>query len=296
MKRTYRAYAKINLHLDVTGILPNGYHSVAMILQSIDLHDTVTVETASNPGIEIHCNLPYIPTDRRNIAWKASAAFAKDTGLPAKDAGLPGITEGLKITLEKRIPCQAGLGGGSADAAAVLTALRDLFRPGMPDEDLRAIGVKVGADVPFCLAGGCCLAEGIGEVLTPLPCLPAAYEIEVFKPSVGVNTARAYATLDSIDLRRPQTARAIDFAKQGDWERLFPLCENVFEQAARLPGLTQYRRSRLESGALLARMTGSGSAVYSIWRAGTRPTGLAAPMAYEGRYVCRTAEQGVALV
>jgi len=289
---TYRAYAKINLHLDVTGILPpgspqipqglrggSGYHSVAMLMQSIDLHDVVTVEAVSGPGVEIHCNLPYIPTDRRNIAWKAANAF--------------GIHDGIRITLEKHIPSQAGLGGGSADAAAVLTALRDMFRPDMPDGELRAIGATVGADVPFCLMGGCCLAEGIGEALTPLPCLPAGYEIEVLKPSAGVNTARAYAALDSIALRRPQTDKAIEYARQGDWEKLFPLCENVFEQADRLPGLAQYRRSRLERGALLARMTGSGSAVYSIWRAGTRPAGLAAPMACEGSYVCRAVEQGV---
>ena len=289
MKHSYEAYAKINLLLDVTGTLPNGYHSVAMILQSIDLHDTVTVEHTSGPGIEIICNLPYIPTDRRNIAWKACEAF--------------GITEGLKITLEKRIPSQAGLGGGSADAAAILTALRDMFNPELPDETLREIGVKVGADVPFCLLGGCCLAEGIGEILTPLPCLPASCEIEVLKPSAGVNTARAYAALDraaldraALDraaLKRPQTVQAVELAKRGGWEALFPLCENVFEQAIRLPGLAEYRRGRLRAGALLARMTGSGSAVYAIWRAGEMPGHLQAPMACEGEYICRAVRQGV---
>ena len=279
MKKVYRAYAKINLLLDVTGKLPNGYHSVAMILHSVDLHDLVTVETTERPGIEIQCNLPYIPTDRRNIAWKACDVY--------------GVTDGLKITLEKRIPAQAGLGGGSADAAAVLTALRDMFTPDVPNETLREIGMKVGADVPFCLIGGCCLAEGIGEALTPLPCLPDDYEIEVLKPSAGVSTARAYAALDSMDLRRPQTALAVEYARQGDWESLFPLCENVFEQAVRLPGLAQYRRERLESGALLARMTGSGSAVYSIWRAGTRPGELTTPMPCEGSYICKPVNKGI---
>jgi len=282
MKHTYRAHAKINLLLDVTGVLPNGYHSVAMILQSIDLHDTVTVEAAAGPGIEIRCNLPYIPTDHRNIAWKACKAF--------------GVTDGVRITLEKRIPSQAGLGGGSADAAAVLTALRAMFRPDMPREELLAVGARVGADVPFCLTGGCCLAEGIGEILAPLPCLPTDYEIEILKPSAGVNTARAYAALDRIGLRRPQAARAIEFARQGDWEALFPLCENVFEQVAHLPGLGKYRRERLRAGALLARMTGSGSAVYSIWRNGTMPAGLQEPMACEGSYVCRAVGMGVEMV
>ena len=279
MKHSYKAYAKINLLLDVTGILPNGYHSVAMILQSIDLHDIVTVEATERPGIEIQCSLPYIPTDKRNIAWKACEAF--------------GVTDGLKITLEKRIPTQAGLGGGSADAAAVLTALRDMFKPDMPNEKLREIGMKAGADVPFCLTGGCCLAEGIGEVLTPLPGLPEDCEIEVLKPSAGISTARAYAALDSVDLRRPRTALAVGYARRGDWDGLFPLCENVFEQAARLPGFAQYRRERLQNGALLARMTGSGSAVYAVWRAGEMPAGLQAPMACEGWYVCKSTNSGI---
>ena len=279
MKRSYKAHAKINLLLDVTGKRPDGYHSVAMILQSIDLHDIVTVETVPGPGIEIACNVPYIPTDRRNIAWKACEAF--------------GVADGLKITLEKRIPSQAGLGGGSADAAAVLAALRDMLRPDMPDEALRAVGAQVGADVPFCLRGCCCLAEGIGEILTPLPCLPESYEIEVLKPAAGVNTARAYAALDQIDYKRPRTAQAVELAKRGDWEALFPLCENVFEQAINLPGLEQYRRERMKAGALLARMTGSGSAVYAVWRAGERPAGLKGPMACEGTFVCRAVTQGV---
>ena len=279
MKRTYKAHAKINLHLDVTGTRPDGYHSLVMLMQSIGLHDLVTVEAVDSPGIEIRCDLPYIPTDRRNIAWKACEAF--------------GVTDGLRITLEKRIPSQAGLGGGSADAAAVLTALRDMFRPDLPGEALREIGAKVGADVPFCLIGGCCLAEGIGEVLTPLPCLPDNYEIEVLKPAMGVNTARAYAALDRMEFTRPQTERAIASAREGDWQGLFPLCGNVFEQAIDLPGFAQYRRERLERGALLARMTGSGSAVYSIWKAGTRPEGLQAPMACEGSYVCKPMQKGI---
>jgi len=279
MKKTYKAYAKINLHLDVTGRRPDGYHSVATILQSIGLHDTVTVETTSGSGIEITGNLPHVPMDHRNIAWKACEAF--------------GVTGGLRVTLENRIPSQAGLGGGSADAAAVLTALRDMLRPDMPEEELRAIGARVGADVPFCLRGGCCLAQGIGEVLTPLPCLPGDYEIEVLKPVEGVNTARAYAALDRIEIRRPQTAQAIEYARQGGWEHLLPLCENVFEQVIHPPGLARYRRGRLQAGALLARMTGSGSAVYSIWRAGTMPAGLKPPMACEGAFVCRATKAGV---
>ncbi|MCL2494212.1 MAG: 4-(cytidine 5'-diphospho)-2-C-methyl-D-erythritol kinase [Oscillospiraceae bacterium] len=279
MKHTYRAHAKLNLHLDVTGKLPDGFHSVAMLLQSIDLHDTVTVEITPSPGIEIICNLPYIPTDSRNIAWTACDAF--------------GVTQGVKITLEKRIPSGAGLGGGSADAAAVLTALRDMLRPDMPEETLLGIAAMVGADVPFCLVGGCRLAEGIGEVLSPLPCLPETYEIEVLKPVQGVNTARAYASLDQIEIKRPQTARVIEFVRQGGWESAFPLCENVFEQAAALPGLAGYLHSRLQNGALLARMTGSGSAVFSLWRPGEMPPALPVTFECAERFVCKPVCHGI---
>ena len=285
MIKKYRAYAKINLLLDVTGLLSNGYHSVTMLMQSIDLHDIITVELTGNKSFEIICNLSYIPTDKRNIAWKAAAAFELAAGLR--------ITEGLRITLEKHIPSQAGMGGGSADAAAVLTALRELFRPGMTDEALLSIGAQVGADVPFCLLGGCCFAEGIGEILTPLPCLPTSYEIEVLKPCAGINTAKAYAALDQMELKRPQTEQAVALAKQGDWESLFPLCENVFEQAASLPGLAEYLHSRSARGARLARMTGSGSALYSIWREGAMPNSLPVLMACEGQFFCRAKGIGV---
>jgi 4-diphosphocytidyl-2-C-methyl-D-erythritol kinase len=135
----------------------------------------------------------------------------------------------------------------------------------MPDDALRAAGVKVGADVPFCLGGGCCLAQGIGELLTPLPYLPRKYAIALVKPECSISTARAYAAIDATELRRPDTARAIALAKRGDWESLFPLCENVFEQAVPLPGLEQARAEAMRRGALLCRMTGSGSAVFAVY-------------------------------
>ena len=148
MRKTYKAYAKLNLHLDVTGVLPGGYHSVAMLMQSVDLADIVTVESTQGTGIEIRCNLPYIPTNKSNIAWKAAAAFFGDDDVP----GISGKrVPGLCITLEKKIPSGAGMAGGSADAAVVLAALREMYAPEMTDEALREIGAKVGADVPFCL-------------------------------------------------------------------------------------------------------------------------------------------------
>jgi len=267
MKRscTYHAHAKINLLLDVTGRLPSGYHSVAMLMQSISLHDTITVEATGGRGIEITCDVPGIPTDGRNIAHKASKAF--------------GIDSGLRVTIEKRIPSEAGLAGGSANAAAVLTALRDMYAPEMPDEDLRDIGLYVGADVPFCLAGGCCLAQGVGELLTPLPSLPESYAVALAKPAFSVSTARAYAALDSIEIQRPRTELVISLAKQGDWERALALCANVFEQAIDVPGLARAKRQAVRSGALLTQMTGSGSAVFSMYRDDADADGIAAALA-----------------
>ena len=249
---TCRAYAKINLLLDVTGRLPNGYHSVVMLNQSISLHDVVTVELTQNRGIEIVCDCKGIPLDSRNIAWKACEAF--------------GIGGGVKITLEKHIPGEAGLAGGSADAAAVLTALNELF-PGTTSESLYSIAARLGADVPFCLKGGCCLAQGVGEILTPLPCLPDDYSVALVKPeAISVSTARAYAAMDAIALRRPRTDEAVALAQQGRWAEAFPLCANVFEQVTQLPGLAECKDEALAAGALLCQMTVSGSAVFAIMR------------------------------
>ena len=252
MRIAYKAYAKLNLHLDITGILPGGYHSVAMLMQSADLADVVTVEPTRFSGVYIRCNLPYIPRDRRNIAWKAAAAFFEEE--------MPG----LKITLEKHIPSGAGMAGGSADAAAVLAALRELYAPEMPDEELRDIGMRVGADVPFCLQGGCCWAEGVGEQLTPLQSMPPKYQFAVTKPDIHINTANAYANIDAIELMRPDTKRVRSLALRGDFEGLFPLCANVFEQAIELPGLTHAKKACGKAGALLTQMTGSGSAVFAV--------------------------------
>ena len=272
MRKTYKAYAKLNLHLDVTGVLPGGYHSVAMLMQSVDLADTVMVESTPGAGVEIRCNLPYIPKNKSNIAWKAAEAFFS-AGIPGVNSGqLPGISDkrvpGLRITLEKKIPSGAGMAGGSADAAAVLAALREMYAPEMTDETLRGIGANIGADVPFCLLGGCCWAEGIGEQLTPLQSLPQEYQFAAVKPAVHINTANAYAQMDSIALKRPDTARVFDYAQQGDFAALFPHCANVFEQVIVLPGLTAAKEVCTKAGALLTQMTGSGSAVFALHKAG----------------------------
>ncbi|MDR2752963.1 MAG: 4-(cytidine 5'-diphospho)-2-C-methyl-D-erythritol kinase, partial [Oscillospiraceae bacterium] len=203
--------------------------------------------------------------------------------------------------ITKRIPSQAGLGGGSADAAAVLTALRVLFAPNMPNSQLRQIGAQVGADVPFCLTGGCCLAQGVGERLTPLPCLPAAFSVALVKPRQGVRTEGAYAALDAVALAHPQTALAVEAARAGDWPTLFSLCANVFEQVSAPPGLARAKTEARRAGALLTQMTGSGSAVFGVLRVNLRQPQqdaiVAALRALDSRVLlCKPVNRGVEII
>ena len=186
-KVTRKAYAKINLTLDVLGKLPNGYHSVRMVMQTISLHDTVSVSLDSSGKTTLHCSLPYLPADRTNLACRAADAFYHATGI---------ANPGTVISLEKQIPIAAGLAGGSADAAAVLRALDTLHGTALGDERLCAAGLSLGADVPYCLLGGTMLAEGIGERLSRLPNCPKAYVV-LIKPPFSVSTAAAYAAMDA---------------------------------------------------------------------------------------------------
>ena len=258
-KLVYRAFAKINLLLDVVGRRADGYHNLVMLNQSIDMCDTVTVEKVQNQGIHVACDCKGIPLDEGNIVYRACNAFA--------------LYSDVSIVLEKRIPTGAGLAGGSADAAAVLAALNQLYSD-PTRESLYSIAAQVGADVPFCLMGGSCLAEGIGEALTPLPPLPNDYLIALVKPEISISTAEAYAALDKIDIIHPPAAQAIALAKRGHWEAAFPLCANVFEQVTALPGLAEAKRRAMDSGALLTQMTGSGSAVFSIFHKDINPGGI----------------------
>lgn len=259
MRITLQAYAKINLLLDVTGRRADGYHSTEMLMQSVSLRDTVTLETTEEPGITLTCDAPGIPTDNRNIAWQAAETFFSATGQP----------HGVAITIQKRIPSAAGLAGGSADGAAVFFGLRALFADAMPDETLSALALRVGADLPFCLRGGLCFAEGVGEILTPLPCLPPNYTLVLAKPALGIATGAAYARIDALtNPRHPPARRALEHALAADWEALFPLCGNLFEQVVpsdAAPTLEGIRLQMLAHGAALAQMSGSGPTMFGVF-------------------------------
>lgn len=293
MHITLLANAKINLLLDVTGRRADGCHAVEMLMQSIGLCDTVRIASRAETGIVLTCDDPAIPADQRNIAWKAAEIFF---------SAVPRLDQGISIAIEKRIPAAAGLAGGSADGAAVLFGLRALFSPEMGDDRLAALALRAGADVPFCLRGGLCFAEGVGERLTPLTCLPERYALVLAKPAMGIATGPAYARIDALEHpRHPATRQALRCVRQEDWEGLFPLCGNLFEQAVPpeiAPTLEAIRAAMLVHGAALARMTGSGPTMFAVFREAARAQACAQALrgmeGAPGVFCCRAQERGIA--
>lgn len=256
MKVTYDAAAKINLMLDILARLDNGYHSLFMLMQSVDLYDTVTVETDDSGSISITSDEAGIPCDKRNIAYKAADAFFKHTEIKNK---------GIKIHLEKRIPFEAGMAGGSADGAAVIAALNDIYETNLSQQELCRIGLKVGADVPFCLTGGTCLAQNVGEILSPLPALDECY-IVLAKPEKGVSTKEAFAAFDTAtNIRHLDTCGMLYAASQGDLYEICKRTKNVFEQLIEVPERVPVKSTLNRHGALAACMSGSGPTVYGIF-------------------------------
>lgn len=248
------APAKINLTLDIVGTREDGYHLLESIFQSVDICDVVTVRkrlgrriTLDAPG----CDCPV----EKNTAYKAAVAFFAYTGLK----------KGVHITVNKHIPQQAGMGGGSADAAGVLVALNKLFKTNLTDEQLCQIGLTVGADVPFCVMGGTAYVTGIGEGLQTLPALPDC-TIVVAQPAEGISTKEAYAAVDNADiLARPDHAAAIAALEQGDLAGVCRQAVNVFESATNLEGVKDIRRRMEAFNPLCSQMTGSGSCVFAIF-------------------------------
>lgn len=256
MKATYKAAAKINLMLDILARLDNGYHSLFMLMQSVDLYDTVSVENTDDGKITITCDVEGIPCDKKNIAYKAADAFFKYTGIK---------NSGIAVDIQKKIPHAAGMAGGSADGAAVIAALNDIFETNLTTAQLCAIGVKVGADVPFCLTGGTCLAQNIGEILSPLPALDECF-IVLAKPERGVSTKEAYDAFDTApSIRHLDTCGMLYAASQGDLYGICRRTKNVFEQLIEVPERVPIKSIMNRHGALAACMSGSGPTVYGIF-------------------------------
>lgn len=259
MRVTEKAYAKLNITLDVTRKLPDGYHEMRMIMQSANLADDVTILCREGSGtISVKTNRAYLPRGTKNIAGKAAAAFLKAAGISGYDT---------IIDIKKRIPVCAGLGGGSADAAAVLRGMNRLFGKPFGRKELEELAFSLGADVPYCVAYGTSLAEGKGEVLTDIPDIPDCY-ILISKPTFSVSTPELFSRLDCTKIRlHPDTQGVIDAAKSGDITAISKRCYNVFEEVLTSGGkdIRDIKGVLYDNGALGAAMSGTGSAVFGIF-------------------------------
>ncbi len=256
MEVKVNAYAKINLMLDIIYQRTDGYHDLFMIMQSIGLYDTVTVSETKSKKITITCNIDDIPLDEKNIAYKAAEAFFKANKIKNK---------GINIDLVKRIPHQAGLAGGSADGAGVLVALNKLLGTNLSDDELCKIGVKIGADVPFCIKGGTLLAQGIGDVLNKVKPLRQCF-ILIAKPDYGVNTGKAYAQFDTNGKVHTPDKMGMLYAMQSrDLKEICSKMENVFEQFIEVPNKVDIKEVMRGEGALGVCMSGSGPTVFGIF-------------------------------
>lgn len=254
---TLKALAKINLGLDVLGRRENGYHDVRMVMQTIYLYDNVTMTKKKEEGIQIECNLFYLPVDESNIAYKAAKLLMDEFH----------IMEGVHIILDKHIPVAAGLAGGSANAAAVLVGMNKLFSLGLSQKDLMERGVSLGADVPYCVMRGTVLAEGIGEVLTPLPPLPKCCVL-IAKPNISVSTKMVYEKLDSKEIvEHPDIDGIIKGLKEQDIRKVTATMGNVLEKVTieKYPVIETIKDVMKQSGALNAMMSGSGPTVFGIY-------------------------------
>ena len=254
---TLAAPAKINLSLDITGIMDNGYHALESVFQTVSICDSITVSRNFSDEITVHSSNALIPNDNRNIAYKAAEKFAAYTGADIS---------GVDIFIKKRIPMQAGLGGGSTDGAAVLKALNYLFmNNSVSDDTLCRIGAETGADVPFFIKGGIAFAEGIGDKLTPLNPLPKLWLV-IAKGKSGISTVEAYKKIDTIkNIKHPDTKKILTAIESGNLNALFKECANVFELAADLDDIGVIKSVMLAEHAQCALMTGSGSAVFGIF-------------------------------
>ena len=251
-----KAYGKINISLDIVGKREDGYHLLKMIMQNVDLYDSMSFQKC-NKGINISCNKPYIPTDDKNLVYKAAKLFLETYN----------INEGVNIYLKKNIPVAAGMAGGSTDAAAVFKTLKQLFKVDVDDQELMKLGVKIGADVPFCMIGGTALCEGIGDIITPLA--PFKNQILVLvKPNFGVSTKEVYKNLDiSKIFKHPDTEGLI---KAMEEEKLIDVCngmKNLLENVTlrKYPVLKRIKEDMVRMGSMGAMMSGSGPTIFAFF-------------------------------
>lgn len=252
-----KALAKINLGLDVVRRREDGYHEVRMVMQTIHLYDRLEMEKTVTQGIELSTNLSYLPVNENNLVYRAGKLLMDEFG----------ITEGIKVYLNKRIPVAAGMAGGSTDAAAMLYGMNELFELGLSREQLMERGVRIGADVPYCLMRGTALAEGIGEILTPLAPMVKC-PVLIAKPAISVSTSFVYQNLKlDADTKHPDIDRLIRDIRKQDLGAIAGDMGNVLESVTipNYPVIAQIKEQMMDSGAINAMMSGSGPTVFGLF-------------------------------
>lgn len=264
-KLEVKAYAKINLSLDVVRRRPDGYHDVKMIMQTVGLYDVIMLEKAEHGitaavemGESFADGTEELPADENNLIFKAAKLITEHCG----------ISEGVHIRLRKNIPIAAGMAGGSTDAAAVLRGMNELFVLGLSTEELKNLAVGIGADVPYCIEGGTQLSEGIGEILTPVSGIPDFYLL-IAKPDISVSTKYVYENLHLETLsKHPDVDGMTEAIKNGDLDGIVSRMENVLETVTvtKYPVIGQIREFMKAHGAKNALMSGSGPTVFGIYK------------------------------
>ena len=254
-----KALAKINIGLDVLRRREDGYHDVKMIMQTVGIYDQICLNREKTPGIRVKTNLFYLPDNENNLVYKAAKLLMDEFS----------IEDGVSIDLNKYIPVAAGMAGGSSDAASVLYGMNKMFSLGLSQDELMRRGVKIGADVPYCIMRGTALAEGIGEILTPLPPMPACFVL-VAKPGISVSTKFVYENLHANDLRpeqHPDIDAAIAGIRAGDLKATAQAMGNVLElvTAREYPVIEEIKNFMKKRGALNAMMSGSGPTVFGLF-------------------------------
>ena len=254
-----KALAKINLVLDVLRRREDGYHEVKMIMQTIGLHDDLEIRKTKTPGIQVKTNLYYLPTNENNLVYKAAKLLMDEFQ----------IQDGVSIQLKKRIPVAAGMAGGSSDGAAVLWGINQMYGLGLSMQALMERGVRLGADVPYCIQRGTALAEGIGEKLSVLPPMPKC-TILIAKPGISVSTKFVYENLHANDLKpeqHPDVDSMIEAMRQKDLGLLCSRMGNVLETVTipAYPVINEIKRTMMDNGAIGSMMSGSGPTVFGIF-------------------------------
>ncbi|MDE6957639.1 MAG: 4-(cytidine 5'-diphospho)-2-C-methyl-D-erythritol kinase [Lachnospiraceae bacterium] len=256
-----KALAKINLGLDVLGKRDNGYHDVRMVMQSIYLYDDVFLKKTEEEGVTIETNWGFLPVNENNIAYKAAKLLMEEFSLPG----------GIHIRLRKYIPVSAGMAGGSTDAAAVLFGMNRMYKLSLTQEELKQRGVLLGADVPYCIMRGTVLAEGIGEVLTPLPAMPKCYVL-IAKPGISVSTKLVYEKLDAKEIKdHPDIDGVLKGLEEQDLKKVAASMGNVLEAVTieEYPVIEAIKECMKKNGALNAMMSGSGPTVFGLFESRT---------------------------